>query len=75
MNRLGMVMDFTDLKNRLRTALEELDHKDLNKLAYFSKVNPTSENIAKYIHRQLKVKGSIKVTVWESDATCATYSR
>ena len=45
----GMVVDFRELKAKLNNVLEELDHKYLNDIDYFKKVNPTSENIAKYI--------------------------
>jgi 6-pyruvoyltetrahydropterin/6-carboxytetrahydropterin synthase len=74
-DRAGMVLDFKDLKMKLNKALEKLDHKHLNKLAYFKKVNPTSENIARYIYDSLKpqVFGLKSVTVWESENSSATY--
>ena len=78
LDRTGMVADFKDLKRILKQCLEELDHKNLNDLEYFSKVNPTSENIARYVHE--KVSGMAegldisKVTVWETDTSSATYS-
>jgi 6-pyruvoyltetrahydropterin/6-carboxytetrahydropterin synthase len=59
-----------------------MDHKYLNKIPYFKKVNPTSENIAKYIYDKLSfslskdnLKGVkiLEVTVWESDKARATY--
>ncbi len=75
LDKAGMVLDFKYLKSRLNKMLEQLDHKYLNKVTYFKKYNPTSENIAKYIYDRLKVQGSkVKlVTVWESDNSCATY--
>lgn len=75
LDKTGMVMDFKELKKYLYDILEELDHKYLNKIAYFKKVNPTSENICAYIYRQLKkdVKELKSVTVWENPASCATY--
>jgi 6-pyruvoyltetrahydropterin/6-carboxytetrahydropterin synthase len=75
LDRIGMVADFKDLKNKLNKVLEKLDHKYLNRLAYFRKTNPTSENIAKYIYDNLKGKiaGLTSVTVWESDNSSATY--
>jgi len=76
LDKIGMVMDFKDLKAKLRKVLEDLDHSCLNDHAYFKKVNPTSENISCYIYRKLKIKvPNLKsVVVWESDASCATYS-
>jgi len=71
----GMVMDFTILKTKLKRILERLDHRYLNEIPYFKKINPTSENIAKYIFDVLK-KGIPRlsaVTVWESENSAATY--
>ena len=75
LNKSGMVLDFKDLKIKLNDILEKLDHKCLNNLAYFKKVNPTSENIAQYIYKNLKpeVYNLKLVTVWESHNSCASY--
>jgi len=75
LNRSGMLVDFKQVKSRLNNVLERLDHKHLNRLTYFKKVNPTSENIAKYIYKNLQKKvSSLKsVTVWESDSSSASY--
>ncbi len=72
---LGMVLDFKYLKNELNAILEKLDHKYLNKLVFFKEINPTSENIAKYIYRKLKSRITFldSVTVWENSTSCATY--
>lgn len=71
----GMVLDFKYLKNKLNQILEKLDHKYLNKLTYFKKYNPTSENIAKYIYDNLKnsISHLKSVTVWENDFSSAIY--
>jgi 6-pyruvoyltetrahydropterin/6-carboxytetrahydropterin synthase len=75
LDKSGMLEDFKVLKMQLNRILDTLDHKYLNDIAYFSKVNPTSENIAKYIFDRLKTQNpKLKaVTVWESDDSCATY--
>jgi 6-pyruvoyltetrahydropterin/6-carboxytetrahydropterin synthase len=75
LDKLGMVADFRLVKDKLNMVLEKLDHKYLNNLPYFKKVNPTSENIAKYICDCLKhqVPGIKSVTVWESENSSATY--
>ncbi|MBF0215590.1 MAG: 6-carboxytetrahydropterin synthase QueD [Candidatus Omnitrophica bacterium] len=77
LDRAGMVMDFHDLKSELGKVLDELDHKYLNELEYFKSVNPTSENIAKYIHDRV-IKSFpdmeiVKATVWETESSSATY--
>lgn len=75
LDKAGMVIDFKLLKKRLNACLDKLDHKYLNGIAYFKKVNPTSENIAKHIYDTLKsrLKCIKSVTVWENDTSCATY--
>ena len=75
LDKAGMLLDFKYLKSQLGEILEELDHTYLNEHPYFKKVNPTSENIAKYIYDRLQGKGlSVKaVTVWESQNCCARY--
>ncbi len=77
LNKIGMVTDFMDIKIKLKSFLETLDHTHLNNIAYFKKRNPTTENIARYIYhgfskecRPLKLK---KVIVWESDNASITY--
>jgi 6-pyruvoyltetrahydropterin/6-carboxytetrahydropterin synthase len=77
----GLSMDFKDLKKKLNEALETLDHRDLNGIAFFKRSNPSAENIAKYIYDYLKkaLKGSPrkvslrKVSVWETKESRATY--
>ena len=75
LDKIGMLMDFKEIKSRLNKVLDKLDHKHLNTLSYFKKTNPTSENIARYVYDYLKVEvGSLEsVTVWESDSSSATY--
>ncbi len=79
LNRGGIVIDFRILKEKLEKVLRTLDHHYLNELPYFSKKEPSSENIAKYIFKELKKdlrnQSTLlsKVTVWESETTRATY--
>lgn len=80
LDKIGMVCDFTQIKERLNNILKEFDHNYLNDLTYFKKVNPTSENIAKYIFDKLKLFSRQqlalkKVTVFESENAYATYSK
>ncbi len=78
LNKIGLVIDFRYLKKELKSVLDLLDHKHLNKLSYFTKVNPSSENIARFIYNKLIGKSGIKsskleVTVWENERSSATY--
>ncbi|MCM8763080.1 MAG: 6-carboxytetrahydropterin synthase QueD [Candidatus Omnitrophica bacterium] len=80
LDKAGMVLDFKYLRFKLNKVLEKLDHKYLNRIAYFKKNNPTSENIARYIYDNLHTAfknnphlNLNSVTVWESDNSSATY--
>ena len=82
-NRLGkegVVIDFGVLKQKVENVLKPLDHTYLNDLPFFSGIEPSSENIAKYIFGRLKREwkgypGTLKkVTAWESETSGATYS-
>jgi 6-pyruvoyltetrahydropterin/6-carboxytetrahydropterin synthase len=79
LDELGMVLDFREVKRLVREVLEALDHRYLNDLEAFREDNPTTENIARYIHRQLQLNlpepvRVKKVTAWESEGCGAAYS-
>ena len=76
----GLLVDFKIIKDKTKEIIKRLDHKFLNDLECFSEINPSSENIAKYIFNEIskdvndsRIKVS-RVTAWESDNACATYS-
>lgn len=81
LDSIGMVMDFTDLKKILRKVLDKLDHKFLNKeVNFFKATQPTAENIARYIHRNIKILlrkyphiENLRVIVWETPTQAAIY--
>lgn len=79
-DKVGMVEDFTVIREKLKDVLSLLDHKYLNSLTYFKKINPTSENIAKLIYGKMKERMKalslkvVSVKVWETDNCCAVYS-
>lgn len=66
LNQNGMVYDFSLIKKNIHSVL---DHKNLNDVL---NVNPTAENIAKWIADRIGVT-CYKVTVQESDGNTATY--
>lgn len=78
LNNIGLVVDFKDMKQKLKEVLMPLDHVCLNDLPYFKEVNPSTENIAVYIYREFKKTcGSFSlkcVRVWESETSSVTYS-
>jgi len=79
LDKIGMVEDFTEIKEKLKSILALLDHKYLNSLSYFKKINPTSENIARFIYTKMKERmrqDALKVAsvkVWETENCCAVY--
>ncbi|MCF7873425.1 MAG: 6-carboxytetrahydropterin synthase QueD [Candidatus Omnitrophica bacterium] len=80
LNDLGMVMDFRQLKKITVSIIEKLDHKCLNDLEYFKINTPSSEKIAQYIYEKVSQKlpqdcQLDEVKVWETDNSCATYSK
>lgn len=79
LNATGLLVDFHDVKDAVRDALEGLDHGDLNAIAGFKGANPSSENIAAYIHGRLKKRFGKKdlrvhsVRVWETPGNAVRY--
>ncbi len=84
LNDAGVLVDFGEIRKCLSRIMEDLDHKYLNELEYFSNCNSSSENIAVYIADTLQSmldaltdKGDgtkvSRIRVWESENACATY--
>lgn len=76
----GLLVDFGILKKKLKSVLSRLDHLVLNRLAFFRRHNPSAENLARYLHRELgrslrRLPVRLRsVTVWESENSSASYS-
>lgn len=60
----GMVLDFTKIKE----VVQQLDHAFINDVI---KVNPTAENMAKWLHDQIPY--CTRVSVQESEGNVAIY--
>jgi 6-pyruvoyltetrahydropterin/6-carboxytetrahydropterin synthase len=75
----GLAIDFHDLKKFLREVLDQLEHTFLNDIFPFTQINPSSENLAKWIYDNMVKKINndnldvASVTVWESDTASASY--
>ena len=54
LDHLGMGIDFKELKKKVITLLDELDHRDLNQHPAFQDRNPSSEHIAMFIFQSLR---------------------
>ncbi len=76
---VGMGIDFKLLKSHVNEVMDHIDHKNLNELEEFSTINPSSENIARFIYEQLQEPLNheryrlFSVTVYETDSSGLTY--
>lgn len=75
LNKIGLMEDFKVIKKELAAVLRPFDHRLLNDVAPFLIKNPTSENLAETIFKQLRkrFKTIAKVVVWESTTTYAAF--
>lgn len=77
----GLLYDFVHLKQVIRGVILSLDHKYLNEITPFDKLNPSAENVARYIYDQAAKQlqrtpndaAMASVTVWETETSAATY--
>ncbi len=76
---IGIVIDFHELKKITGEVISSLDHAFLNDVFPFTEINPSSENISKWIYESIRNKMSdmpctvSSVTVWENETASATY--
>ena len=88
LDQIGMVADFKVMRKLLKDILDPIDHVYLNDLPFFKEVNPTTENIAKYVYQNfskaclpvIQQAGQTgaplklkQVEVWESEAASSIY--
>ncbi len=79
----GLLVDFVELKRWLRAVIERLDHRLLNDVEPFDRLNPTAENMALYFYQEISRAlaasphaGRVRVarvTVRETDSASAVY--
>ena len=79
-NDIGLAYDFSELKQHLADVISRFDHTCLNDVPPFDQINPSSENIASTIYKELKPKlagaqvSIAGVEVWESPQTGVVYT-
>ena len=79
LNSEGILIDFRLLKKWLKDILDQMDHQHLNDLPFFKDKNPSSENIACFLYREMQSKVAdsgikmLHVKVWESESAAVTY--
>lgn len=80
LNEEGILIDFRLVKKWLKEILDKMDHQHLNDLPFFVGINPSSENIARYIYREMQEQTKdnavkvLRVKVWESESAAVSYS-
>jgi 6-pyruvoyltetrahydropterin/6-carboxytetrahydropterin synthase len=81
LDAVGLLYDFVHLKQVIHAVIRSLDHKYLNEMKPFDVLNPSAENIARYIFNETSKQiretpngaNVASITVWETDVTAATY--
>ena len=77
---IGIAYDFMELKQHLVGVIARFDHACLNDVPPFDQINPSAENIAENIYKELQPKlagAPVSITaieVWESPQTGVTYT-
>jgi 6-pyruvoyltetrahydropterin/6-carboxytetrahydropterin synthase len=75
----GILVDFKDVKKATADVLSRLDHANLNEIAPFDRLNPTSENLARWIFEEVGKRINkdglrvSRVNVSEAETSCASY--
>ena len=80
LDAIGLLVDFVELKRVVHAVLDRMDHQWLNDFPPFDALNPSAENMAKYIYDEvsagLTAKEGVRVTcvrLWETDTASAAY--
>ena len=80
LDHIGLLVDFVELKRVVHSVLDRMDHQWLNEFPPFDVLNPSAENMARYIYEQvnegLKTREGVRlgnVRLWETDTAHATY--
>jgi 6-pyruvoyltetrahydropterin/6-carboxytetrahydropterin synthase len=86
LNKIGLLVDFVDLKRAVRKVVDRLDHQFINDLEPFTTVNPSAENLARYFYDEvseaLNLDGNsfnehpvriAEIKIWETDTSIAVY--
>jgi 6-pyruvoyltetrahydropterin/6-carboxytetrahydropterin synthase len=53
LNDIGIGIDFRDVRQAIKDIIKDIDHSYLNEYPEFKNTNPSSENIAKFLYREL----------------------
>lgn len=56
LNYIGIGIDFRNVRQAIRDIIKDIDHSSLNEHPEFKDTNPSSENIARFLYRELGEK-------------------
>ena len=83
LDSMGLLVDFIGLKKSIARVLGRLDHQFLNEVSPFDVINPSAENVARFICEDLNqdlptlqpetAVRIARVEVWEMDECSAVY--
>ena len=80
LDSVGLLVDFVELKRVVHAVLDRMDHQWLNDFPPFDKLNPSAENMARYIYDEvaagLQGRNGVRISqvrLWETDTASATY--
>ncbi len=79
LDTVGMVIDFKDLSDLTWQVVGKFDHQVINDVPPFDKMNPTAENLSRFIYRELAkaLPRHVKmhsVRLWETEKYFIEYS-
>ena len=78
-----LLIDFYDLDRLLQPLVDRLDHRLVNEVPPFTEINPTAEAMAAWFFRELapgvaEATGNrarlVRVDLWETDDSCASFT-
>jgi len=82
LDKIGMVLDYYVIDEIAKKYIAKLDHGYLNDIPPFDKVNPTTENVAKWLYDNMaddiintdnsRAKLA-SITIWETDHNFVKY--
>jgi 6-pyruvoyltetrahydropterin/6-carboxytetrahydropterin synthase len=80
LDHIGLLVDFVELKRVVHSVLDRMDHQWLNDFPPFDKLNPSAENMAKFIYDEvstgLGVRPGVRIAwvkLWETDTSSAVF--
>jgi 6-pyruvoyltetrahydropterin/6-carboxytetrahydropterin synthase len=80
LDEIGLLVDFVELKRIVHAVLDRMDHQWLNEFPPFDALNPSAENMARYIYEEisagLRAREGVRlgsVRLWETDTASVVY--